>query len=163
MLAHFAKEKNAIGATQRAHPEAVEYAWVGKAPVAPCQEAREIGIEIAGAEALCSEYRIAPQQDAAVPDRLVALFGGEMRCDLRAPFIGKRPSPGLETQIERADAMNDRKRHAARFALFRIHARRLVGLLDIFVGECLAHVDIGLGNFGRTYAEHREHRVRALR
>src|SRR5205823_7426821 len=68
MLAHFAKEKNAIGATQRPHAEAVEYRWVRKAPVAPCQEAREIGIEIAGAEALCGEYGIAPEQDAAVPE-----------------------------------------------------------------------------------------------
>src|SRR5213078_2138171 len=74
MLAHFAEEKNAIGATQRAHPETVEYRWVRKAPVAPCQEAREIGIEIAGAEALCGEYGIAPEQDAAVPNRLLALF-----------------------------------------------------------------------------------------
>src|SRR2546423_7689825 len=77
MLAHFAKEKNAIGATQRTHAEAVEDRWVRKAPVAPCQEAREIGIEIAGAEALCGEYGIAPQQDAAVPYRVPALFAGK--------------------------------------------------------------------------------------
>src|SRR3954452_14348900 len=110
MLAHFAKEKNAIGATQRPHAEAVEYRWVRKAPVAPCQEAREIGIEIAGAEALCGEYGIAPEQDAAVPDRLLALFGSEMRCDLGAPLVGERPTPSLEGEVERPDAMNDRKR-----------------------------------------------------
>src|SRR3954468_16110725 len=89
----FRRGEKRIGATQRAHPETVEYRWVRKAPVAPCQEAREIGIEIAGAEALRGEFGIAPQQDAAVPDRLLALFGSKMRCDLRAPLVGERPTP----------------------------------------------------------------------
>ena len=52
VLAHFAEHEGAVGAAQRAHPEAVEHVPVRKAPVAPGQEAGEIGLEIAGAEAV---------------------------------------------------------------------------------------------------------------
>src|ERR1700722_15337812 len=72
VLTYFAEDECAVGATQRAHPEAVEDSRVRKTPVAPRQETGEIGLEIAGVEALASEDRIAPQQDTAVPDRLLA-------------------------------------------------------------------------------------------
>ncbi len=46
-LAHLAEHERAVGAAQRAHPETVEHVLVGKAPVAPGQEAGKIGLEIA--------------------------------------------------------------------------------------------------------------------
>src|SRR6202171_4564297 len=82
MLAHFAQHECAVGAAQRAHPEAVEHALVGKTPIAPRQEACEIDVGISGAEAVAGENRVARQQDAPVPDfRLLALLDGEMRID----------------------------------------------------------------------------------
>ena len=69
VLAHLAEHEGAVGAAQRAHAEAVEHGLVGKAPVAPGQEAREISLEIAGAETVACKHRVAPEQDAAVPHR----------------------------------------------------------------------------------------------
>jgi hypothetical protein len=110
VLAHFTEHEGAVGAAQRAHAEAVEHARVGKAPVAPGQETCEIGFEIAGAEAVAGKYRVASKQDAAVPHRrLFALLIGEMPRDLGAPRFGKRPRPRLDDEVERADAMNDRR------------------------------------------------------
>src|SRR5712671_3102397 len=93
-MAHFAQHERAVAAAQRAHPEAVEHAAVRKAPVAPGQEACEIGVEIAGAEAIPGEDRIARQQNAPIPDfRFLALLDREMRLDLGAPLVGERPRP----------------------------------------------------------------------
>src|SRR5215207_5955757 len=52
VLAHLAEHEGAVGAAERAHAEAVEHAWVRKAPVAPSQKTCEIGFEIAGAAAI---------------------------------------------------------------------------------------------------------------
>src|SRR5258708_13777886 len=114
VLAHFAQDERAIRTTQRAHAKTVEHFPVRKAPVAPRQEACEIGLEITGAKALSGEDRIARQQDAAVPDRLLALFFRKMRIDVGAPRVGERPRVGAETQIQFGDAMNDGERHAIR-------------------------------------------------
>ena len=108
MLAHFAEHERAVGAAQRAHPETVEHALVGKTPVAPGQEACEIGLEITGAETALGEVGIAPQQDASIPDsRLVTLLNRKMRVDIGAPRFGEAPRPWLHTQIKLRDAMND--------------------------------------------------------
>src|SRR5258708_3382555 len=112
MLAHFAQYERAVGAAQCAHSEAVEHAPVRKAPVAPCQEACEIGVEIAGAEAVASENWIACQQNPPIPDfRFLALLDREMRLDLSAPLVGERPRPRSDVQIKRGDAMNRDWRH----------------------------------------------------
>src|SRR6185312_14751199 len=113
MLAHLAEHEGAIGAVERAHAEAVEDGSVWKAPVAPGQKTCEIGFEIAGAEAVSGKHRIAPEQDAAIPQRgLFALLDGEMRRDLRAPRFGKRPREWLYGKVKRGDSINDRSRHA---------------------------------------------------
>ena len=107
MMAHFAQHERAVGAAQRAHAEAVEHAPVRKAPVAPCQEISEIGIEITGAEAIPGEVRVAPQQNPPIPDfRFLALLHREMRIDVGAPLVGEWPRPRTDIQIERGDAMN---------------------------------------------------------
>src|SRR6202035_293923 len=103
--AHFAEDEGAVAGAQRAHSESVEHASVGKAPVAPGQEACEIGLEIRRRETLPVENGIARQQDAAVPDRLFARLDGEMRLDLGLPRLRKRPRFWLKSQIERGDAM----------------------------------------------------------
>jgi len=111
VAAHFAEYERAVGAAQRAHPEAVEHAPVRKTPIAPRQEAREIALEIVGAEAIPGKSRIARQQNAPIPEsRFLTLLDRKMRVDVGAPLVGERPRPGVETQIERRDAMNDRKR-----------------------------------------------------
>ena len=112
MLAHLAEHKRAVAAAQRAHAEAVEHAAVRKAPVPPGQEAREIGLEIIGAETPGGEHRIAAEQNTAVPElRPLALLGGEMRVDLGAPSVRERPRLRTHLEIERRDAMNDRRGH----------------------------------------------------
>src|SRR5260370_32187965 len=136
MIADFAKHERAIGEAQRAHSEAVEHAAIREAPVAPRQEACEIGLEITGAEAIGDKNRIARQQNASIPDlRFLDPLEREMGVDIGAPLVCEWPRPGLETEIKRRDAMNHRKRHAA---LFRIYPRRLLGLIDILVGAGLA-------------------------
>src|SRR5260221_104377 len=112
MLAHFAQYERAVGTAQRAHSEAVEHAPIRKAPVAPCQEACEIGVEIAGAEAVASENRIACQQNPPIPDfRFLALLDREMRLDLSSPLFGERPRPRAYVQIKSVDAMNRDRQH----------------------------------------------------
>src|SRR6478735_5936087 len=110
--AHFAHHERTIGTAQRAHPGTVEDILVGEAPVAPRQEACEIGLEVTGAETLAGEDRLAPEQHAAVPQfRPLALLQREMRGDVRAPFLRERPRPWLHGQVKRRDAMNDRGSH----------------------------------------------------
>src|SRR5882672_11227793 len=110
VLAHLAEHEGAVGAAERAHTKTVEHGSVGKAPVAPRQKACEIGFEIAGAEAIPGKHRVAPEQDAAVPQGgLFALLVGEMRRDLSAPRFGKRPRPRFDNEVEHTDAMNDRR------------------------------------------------------
>src|SRR5258708_12279396 len=99
VLAHFAQDERAIRTTQRAHAKTVEHFPVRKAPVAPRQEAREIGLEITAAKALSGEDRIARQQDAAVPHRLLALFFRKMRVDIGAPPAGEPPPPSAASPI----------------------------------------------------------------
>src|SRR4051812_10757645 len=107
MRAHLAEHEGAVAAAERAHAEAVEHARIGKAPVAPRDEAGKIGLEIAGAEPIVGEYRIASEQHAAIPQRRpFAPQLRKMRVDLRAAFVGERPCPWLDREIERADAMN---------------------------------------------------------
>ena len=108
--AHLAEHEGAVGGTQRAHAKAVEHVAVGKAPVAPGEEARKIRLEIIGAEAITGKARIARQQHPAVPQlRLLALRVGKMRRYLGAPRLGERPGPRRHPQIERGDAMKIRK------------------------------------------------------
>ena len=112
MLAHLAEHKRAVAAAQRAHAEAVEHAAVRKAPVAPGQEAGEIGLEIVGAETPGGKHRMAAEQNMAVPElRPLALLGREMRVDLGAPSSRERPRLRTHLEIERRDAMNDRSGH----------------------------------------------------
>ena len=172
VLAHLAEHEGAVGAAQRAHAEAVEHAAVGKAPVAPGQKACEIGLEIAGAEA--GRRRIPDCARAGRGRSTAPAFraAGSAKCavDLGAARFGERPRPGLDSEIERGDAMNDRRRRpliaVADYVdapdLTSYSARRLLDLLDKSVGAGLADVDIGLGDLGRAFAEHREHRVGAL-
>src|SRR3989440_466858 len=100
MMAHFAEYERPVAATQRAHSKTVEHASVRETPVAPRQEAREIDVGIAGAEALPGEIRISSQQDASIPDfRFLALLDREMRLDLDTPLLCERPSLGTDLQI----------------------------------------------------------------
>src|SRR5207344_2784343 len=94
VLAHLAEHEGAIAAAECAHAKAVEHAWIRKAPVAPCQKAREIGLEIAGAEAVAGKHRVAREQHATVPERgLFALLVSKIRRYLRSPRFGERPRP----------------------------------------------------------------------
>src|SRR2546430_2217959 len=64
-------------------------------------------IEIAGAEAIPGEVRVAPKQNPPIPDfRFLALLDREMRIDVGAPLVGERPRPRTDVQIEGGDAMN---------------------------------------------------------
>src|SRR5437899_407201 len=82
VLAHLAKYESAVGAAERAHAKTVEHGRIGETPVAPGQKTCEISFEIAGAEAVSGKHRVAPEQDATVPQRgLFALLVGEMRRD----------------------------------------------------------------------------------
>ncbi len=109
---HLAHDKGAVGTAQRAHAKTVEHGGIDKAPVAPGEEAREIGREIAGAEAVADTGRTAGEQHLPVPDvRLLALLQREMRVDVGAPHARERPVPGLVFQVKRRDAMYDRLSH----------------------------------------------------
>src|SRR3954451_14683342 len=107
MSGHLAKHEHTVAAAQCAHSESVEHAAVGKAPVAPCQKAGEIRLEIVGAEAICAEHRIAAHQNPAVPEFwLRGLLTCEMRVDIGAALDRERPGPRTAFQIELRDAMN---------------------------------------------------------
>ena len=106
---HLAEHKGTVGGAQRTHAEAVEDAAVRKAPVAPGQQAGEVGFEIAGGQPAIRKVRIAGKQHAAVPDfRPLAPSLREMRVDLGAPSLRERPRPGFHLQIERRDVVDDR-------------------------------------------------------
>src|ERR1700730_13573878 len=107
MRGHLAERERAVVAAQRAHSETVEHAVVGKVPVAPCQKAGEIGLEIVGAEAIPAEDRITAQQNPAVPElRLLYLLQRKMDVDVGAALNRERPRPPTAFQIELCDAMN---------------------------------------------------------
>src|SRR5882757_5138337 len=117
MRGHLAEHEHAVAAAQRAHAESVEHAFVGKTPVAPCQKAGKIRLEIVGAEAIAAEDRIAAEQDPAVPEFwLLGLLTRKMRVNAGAALSRERPRPRLAFQIELRDAMNG-ERHGA---LFRV-------------------------------------------
>src|SRR3954452_16187822 len=104
---HLAEHEHAVAAAQRAHAESVEYAFVRKTPVAPCQKAGEIRLEIVGAETIAAEHGIAAQQDPPIPDFwLLRLLMRKMRGDVGTPFSRERPGPRPILQIELHDAMN---------------------------------------------------------
>src|SRR3984957_17777438 len=111
MSGHFAQYECAVRATQRAHAEAVEHAAIRKTPVAPGQEACEIGLEITRAQAIPGEDGMAAQQHASVPElRFLTALEREVRLDIGAPLIRERPRPRLDAQIKLRDPMNDRRR-----------------------------------------------------
>src|SRR5262249_34923291 len=96
-----------------------EHVVVRKPPVAPGEEACEIGLEIARGEPKSLECGIASEQHAAVPDvRLLALPLGKMRRYLGAPGSRERPVVGLDLQIERRDAADDWLHAGAYFPSF---------------------------------------------
>src|SRR4051794_37391375 len=101
MRGHLAEHEHAVAAAQRAHPESVEHAVVGKAPVTPCEKTRKIHLEIVGAEAIAAKDRIAAQQDPAVPEFwLLGLLVRKMRVDVGAALNRERPSPRPAFQVE---------------------------------------------------------------
>src|SRR6185437_17088776 len=109
VLGHLAEHKSTVDGAQRAHAEAVEDLAVGKAPIAPGEEACEIGFEIAGCQPPAREVGVAAEQYAAVPDLgLLAPHLGKMRVDLGAPFSFERPRPLFDLQVKRRDAVDDR-------------------------------------------------------
>src|SRR5947209_7549602 len=120
MRGHLAQHEYAVAAAQRAHAESVEYAFVRKIPVAPCQKGRKIGLEIGGAEAFAAEERIAAQQNPAVPEFwLRGLLTCEMRIDFGAALDRERPGPRTAFQIEPRYAMNG-ERHRCYFAFIPV-------------------------------------------
>jgi hypothetical protein len=120
MRGHFAQHEHAVASAQRAHPESIEHALVRKTPVAPCQKAREIRLEVVGAEAIAAEHRVAAQQDPAVPEFwLLGLLTREMRIDIGTALKRERPRPRAAFQIEPRDAMNG-ERHRRYFALIPV-------------------------------------------
>src|SRR6516164_1159424 len=68
VFAHHTEHEGAVGGTQRTHAEAIENGLVGKAPVAPGEEARKIGLEIVCREITIREHGIAPEQHPAIPN-----------------------------------------------------------------------------------------------
>src|SRR5207248_10540778 len=112
--------------------------------VAPGQEAGKIGLEIRRRESRAGKYRMAPNQDATVPQLGPgALLVGKLRRNLRVPRLGVRPRPWLHRQIKRGDAMNDRRRHSvnrlsSRKPSLGVHPRGLLDLIDEFIGVGLA-------------------------
>src|SRR5262249_50310772 len=105
---HLAQHESAVGSAQRAHAEAIEDLAVRKTPVAPGEEACEIGFEIAQRQPPAGEVGVAAEQHAAVPEAgLLMLLRGEMRVDLGASFMLERPRPLFQFQVERGDAVDE--------------------------------------------------------
>ena len=99
--AHLAQQKRAVRRAQRRHREAVAHRGVGKAPVAPGDEAREVGFEIRAGQHAVGDVTAPHHQHAAVPHlRLVCAQPDEMRVDLGAPRDRERPVARLVTQVE---------------------------------------------------------------
>ena len=97
--------------------EAVAHRPVGKTPVAPGEEAREIGLRDTRRESTPSVDRCSPQQQhAAVPQlRLLGAQLREMRVDLGAALVRERPRARLEAQIEPLER-NDRMSRSCRIS-----------------------------------------------
>src|ERR1700754_3360592 len=114
MRGHLAEHKHSVAAAQRAHADPVEYAAVRETPVAPCQKARKVRLEIVGAEAILTEDRVAAQQDPAVPEFwLLGLLCRKMRVDIGAPLNRERPRPRTAFQIDLRDAMDGEQHRRA--------------------------------------------------
>jgi len=101
---HDAEHEGAVGGAQRTHREAIAHALVGKAPVAPCQKAGEIGFQICAAEHAVGDGERLQQQNPAVPQfGLAAPQFREIAIDL-VPTLGrKRPRRPGEPQLEPLD------------------------------------------------------------
>jgi len=110
---HFAEHERAVGRAQRTHAEAIEHVAVRKSPVAPRQEACEVGLEIFGREAVIGKNGTVPDQDSPVPEFWpFALSLGKMRLDFAAASFRERPGKRPHRKIERRDAVNDGRGHA---------------------------------------------------
>ena len=121
MGAHHAEQEGAIRALA-ARPCAKQFriAAVGKAPVAPRHEAREIGLEIRPAQRRRRSIATRRmQQDAAVPQRrLGARSFVEMRIDLGAPLVARtrhgRAARSADRAARRCGDVNHRVRRRKR-------------------------------------------------
>ena len=114
MRAHDPEQERAVAAAQRAHAKAILDAAVREAPMAPGQQAGEIGFEIGAVEHRPSDGMVVQHQHPAVPKRRVRLPQRvEMSVDLGAPLGRKRPRPRRQGELEPLDRHDGDLGHAS--------------------------------------------------
>jgi hypothetical protein len=105
MRVHDSKQKTTVGCAQSAQRHAMLHRGIGKSPVAPCDEAREVGLEIPAAEDVSLDRVMVKEQHAPVPQRgLGPLQLTEVTGDIGAAFVGERPRPRRKRKLEPPDA-----------------------------------------------------------